>query len=471
MNKILVGAISVVLVTSGLWFGSTLVIANSIETKMTQDTQKAFEKLSPLVKLESIDYQKGLTSATRTMKVRVGNDATTEPMVWRDHVQYGPFPDFNQLAMATVDSGFVLTEQQQESLKKELGLNVAPLRVQTKVSFDQAFVSEATIPSLDARMSDGSFLRWQGLMLKWVTQEDKVDISIQAPLLEFSEPETQTSIKIVGYQSQGHYKNGGYWWLYTGNSETKVESIAMTSQQQLGSEYAPTTVEMKRLLNNTTTKLVDNLLSSSGQFSLDFQADNYRVDGFMIHDSVNRIHAPTLDGIVNTLSSPPVLQSFAATNGDADALEKAMKDASVQFAKLLPFNPEYSLDKVAFSLDGAQGQLSFSVGVNGVTDADINNQDPSYLLAKIVAKATSKVPNAWIKSLMLNDLSEDERKAVSEEEVQEILNATLGQLVEAGYVTQEGSFLISKASLQNGIVELNGEKVPLLDIVAAQSAE
>ncbi len=471
MNKIWISTVSLVLVASGAWFGSALVMGNSIETKMTQDTQQLFERFSPLVKLESIDYQKGLTTATRTMKIRLGNDANAEPIVWRDDIQYGPFPGFNQVAMAIVHSGFVLTEEQQAALKKELGLTAAPLSIVTKVGFDQSTTSEATVPSVEARMSDGAFLRWQGLVLKGNAKGDQLDVSIQAPLLAFSHPETQTSLQVTGYQSQGHYNKGGYWWLYTGNEETKVESIVMTSQQQLDAEYVPTKVEMNRLLSHTTTTLVDNLLSRSGQLSLDFQTDKVRVDGFMIHDAVNRIHAPTLDAIISTLSSPAVLQSFASTNGDSDALEKAMKDASLQLAKLLPFDPEYSLDKVAFSLDGAQGQMSLSVGVKGITEAEINNQDPSYLLTKIVAQASSKLPNAWIKSIMLQDLSEDERKAVSEEDIQEVLNSTLAQLVEAGYVTQEGQFLVSKASLQNGVVELNGEKVPLLDIVAAQSAE
>ena len=94
----------------------------------------------------------------------------------------------------------------------------------------------------------------------------------------------------------------------------------------------------------------------------------------------------------------------------------------VSALKLLAFNPEYSVDKMAASYLGKEGELSYSLGVQGVTadEAKRLKDDPKAVIKKLAVAASLKLPVPWIRNIMASAGGTD--KAPDD--------AALGQMIE-----------------------------------------
>ncbi len=162
----------------------TVMSGNKIEAKMTTETRQMLDKLSPLVTVQELKYEKTFTSATRTLTLKMGCGDTSFPLTWRDRIQHGPLLGFSSVGGAVIDSEFVLADDVKAKLKEAIGLDAAPLTVHSVVSLGGDITSDMAMPSVKAKLPDGTQLTWQGLTARSVQKGASTHYDMAMPSLE-----------------------------------------------------------------------------------------------------------------------------------------------------------------------------------------------------------------------------------------------------------------------------------------------
>ena len=269
------------------------------------------------------------------------------------------------------------------------------------------------------------------------------------------------SPKLTGAKVKGVGSLGKFWWANLGSSTGEVSKIEMTAKQ--GDK------EFKMLVSNlqstSTAKLEGELMSASSEMKGQFEFDKIKPEKVQIASSVKRLHAPTLDAIMTAIFSQNGAALLCSNFADPQTKEALQQQVAKQLLdmlqvsalKLLAFNPEYSVDKMAASYLGKEGELSYSLGVQGVTadEAKRLKDDPKAVIKKLAVAASLKLPVPWIRNIMASAGGTD--KAPDD--------AALGQMIEPmvqqGFVVREGDLLLLKATMRGGVATLNGKEVPV----------
>jgi uncharacterized protein YdgA (DUF945 family) len=196
-----------------------------------------------------------------------------------------------------------------------------------------------------------------------------------------------------------------------------------------------------------------------------FEFDKIKLEKVQIASSVKRLHAPTLDAMMTAIFSQNGAALLCSQFTNAQTKEAIQQQVAKQLLdmlqenalKLLAFNPEYSVDKMAAGYLGKEGELSYSLGLQGVTaeEAKRLKDDPKTVIKKIALAANLKVPLPWIRNIMASVGGNDKEPD----------DAALAQMIEPmiqqGFVVREGDLLLLKATMKDGVATLNGKVVPV----------
>lgn len=203
----------------------TVMSGNKIEAKMTTETRQVLDKLAPLVTVQELKYDKTFTGATRTLTLQMGCGETTFPVTWQDRIQHGPLPGFSSVGGAVIESGLVLTDDVKAKLKASMGIDVAPLTVRTVVSLGGDMTSDLAMPSVKAKLPDGTQLTWQGLTARSVQKGDAMHVDMAMPNLELVDADSGAVVKMVGFKTTANSTTGKYWWASPGTATGEIASI------------------------------------------------------------------------------------------------------------------------------------------------------------------------------------------------------------------------------------------------------
>jgi uncharacterized protein YdgA (DUF945 family) len=460
LNKGIGLVLAVATLTSVAAVGGTAYVGRTIETKMTTEARATLDKIAPLVRVKAFNYDKSLLGATRTITLQFGCDDKPLQITWRDQIKHGPFPGFTGIGAATVDSELLLSDETKAQLKANYGLEVPALRVKSMVALNGDVTSDSALAAFSGKLADGTQLTWQGITLHSVETGTTVNYEVALPGFEMRDLEKGASLRLSGAKVKGTSSLGKFWWASLGSSTSEVSSIEMTVKQ--GDK------EFKMLASNlqttSTSKLEGDLMSASSDMKGQFEFNKTKLEKVQIASSVKRLHAPTLDAMMTALFSQTSAGLLCSNVGNSQAKQalqeqvaKQLVDMLQEFSlKLLAFDPEYSVDKMAANFMGNEGEFSYSVGVQGVTadDAKRLKEDPKAVIKKIALAANLKLPVPWIGNIMASaggDKAPDD--------------AALAQMIEPmiqqGLVVREGNLLLLKATMKDGVATLNGKEVPL----------
>jgi uncharacterized protein YdgA (DUF945 family) len=169
-----------------------------------------------------------------------------------------------------------------------------------------------------------------------------------------------------------------------------------------------------------------------------------QIDGFEVSEQWRRLHVPTVQTVVRKV--------LAIYKEDAPPKPQDMSGALMDdFKALLPHDPEYSIDKLALTLDGRTGTLSFMAGLKGATAELADN--PIALATVANASADFKAPRAWIESLMASGT--DSPIAQSRKQVSVLLQ----QGEQMGFLKIDGEIISSNVQFTRGKLDVNGKTV------------
>jgi len=178
-----------------------------------------------------------------------------------------------------------------------------------------------------------------------------------------------------------------------------------------------------------------------------------KLDKFDMQVSLKRLHAPTYERL---------MQYVLAGASHCDAVKAAAADPQQVLAlmqqglgALLPFNPEYALDRLAVEIEGERGELSYSLGVQGVSEADLQLPLPALLMGKATFKGQASLPVAWVEKTLAGFGGAQADPAVQAQTTR----AMLDKMTVDGFVVREGGQLSTQFSFDKGQMVVNGKPI------------
>jgi|GEM_PF-1326792 len=457
MGKAVIWGVAAVAVVGGAYLGVAAYSGSMVRKYYDADLDK-LERMLPIIKVTERKYESGLLSASATYSLRIGCDpqaagpdgdggAKSITITLRDNIALGPFPGFAGVGLARADTQVVLPPDAPQELR-QWAAAMQPDAIRTTIGFDGAYTTHMQLPAGEIKGKDGG-LHWKPVRATFSMNSAHTFMSYELELpeaaLDFARDEDTGSVKLVNLRAQGNGElMGNMIW---GNAT----SLAALDHLQITATRANVQIDLNQLKFNSSSVAADGgLLGTSASMTgaLDINADGktFKFDKIEMQESMKRIHAPTLQKIMlgfwqqaGGMCRKAAANPQQPTQDHEAAMLLGMKD-------LLIHNPEYSLDKIAITYEGREGTLSYSVAASGITSEDLQQPNMPSLLNKAIAKASVKVPVAWL-----------EKIAAENKSGQQLLDMMLGNLIKAGYIAREGDFITSAALLEHGQLTLNGK--------------
>jgi len=475
MNKAVAYGVATVAVLGGAYLGAVVYSGNVMQREYEAALDKV-EKTLPFLKIVDRQYDKGLFSATATVSLQLGcsplageSGAKPPTLTFRDRITHGPLPGFTGVGLARIDTQLVLPPETPEKLRQWLD----SMSIRTAVGFDGGMNTRVDLPAGEIKDAEGR-LNWQPMHFVFSMNgaHTAINQDFAVPEITFNlarDGET-VSFKLANLRGEsasefvGDVLRGESANEFVGNMLTDSGSgTGSLDLLQVASSRGNMQFDLNQVKFSVVQKVDNGLLGSTtaltGAANLKVGGRDFKFDKIELQESMKRIHAPTLQKIVlgfwqelgGLCNKTP--EDFAASvEKQQAALLFAMKD-------LLAYDPEYSVDKIAVTYEGHEGMLAYSVAAKGVTGEDLQQPD-SRLMNKIIVKASSRVPLAWLQKIV-------EAGAMSQEQ----LDAMIDKLVKTGNATRDGDVIASAALFEGGQLTINGKPFdigPLLGLAPHQ---
>jgi len=215
------------------------------------------------------------------------------------------------------------------------------------------------------------------------------------------------------------------------------------------------------------------LLSGAGQLSGQGQFNDVKLDKIEMQASMKRLHAPSYERLMQH-----TMETSVAACGLKQSISPQVMLAEVQkdLTALLPYNPEYALDKLAVESGGQRGEIACAMGVNGVTPDDAAM--PASMLTMTHAQMHGRVrlPVAWIQAAVARfgtpsmglapadaasavPAVDATRAPVDPAAQPSMVDVVLNKMTSDGYFVRDGDALTTEFRLDKGQMVVNGKSL------------
>ncbi|MGJ7498218.1 YdgA family protein [Variovorax sp. RT4R15] len=456
MKKAAVAAALVVLV-GGAYLGATAYTSHRIAAAYDARVAKLEQQL-PFLRVVDRQTDKGLFSSTYSGNVRIGcipdaaGGKADKPLLigFRDHVRNGPLPGFAGFGAAVIDSEIVLPAEAPEGLRKYLA-GMKPQDIRTTVGYGGGYQTALRLPAGDYTLPEGQ-LSWPEMRAIGAGRLDGSSASFDGSLSEFAFRGTDkgdgkgASFKLVNLRWQGANRGEGSIWLRPGTSRIEIERVELLAEAggkpfsaQVGKiSYATELSAEQDLLQGKAT------ITANATLQIGPDAKPIQLDQIELQESFKRLHAPTLQKVLET--SMADLSACGAEGAPAVDAAARGQEMLRMLAQLLPYAPELSVDKLAVGYEGQRGELSYAVSAPGLTAQDI--ETPGALQGKLqqnlVLRANARLPAAWIEQL-------GAQQQVAQADT--MLDLAVGK----GFVVRDGDHVTSSVVVERGAILVNGK--------------
>ena len=464
MSKAVVTGVGIVAALGVAYLGATAWTGAQVQTRYEQQIAK-IQAQFPFIKISESQYEKGFFKSTSTVTIQLGCDVEAgsdrKPVliVVKDMIQHGPLPGGASLAAAVVDSEIVLPPDAQQAVTKIFG-TAKPFTMRTSVGFGGDTVSRISSPAAKMDGPEGEVMTWQGLSatLRGDSAMKTFKYELALPGITVTDAKKGMTMQLSALQLTGDgtaVTEAGL--LKVGKDEGSIASIGVTVVAAPGAKDAkPTKVEFSNLKFSSQSAVENDLVSSTVQMTGAGMLGESKLENLELQGSMRRIHAPTYERMMTN-----ILQSSAACysgkNKSGGSPEAVLEQTQKDMAALLPFNPEYSVDKLAADFGGKRGEISHSVGINGATAEDAKLPATAMLMTRGRIKADFKLPVDWITQLAEHVASRSGGMTPDAKGVNLMIDQAAGQ----GFVVRDGEFIKTSMVFNKGEFTVNGNALPM----------
>lgn len=456
MNKPLLGGAVVVLALAGAYAGGTLWSGHQVKVSYDEAFTRIEQQL-PIIRIADRQFDKSLLGGTYTYTVKLACVPAGLPqapgITLRDHIKFGPLPGFKTFAAATIDSELVLPADVQQALTKVFG-DQAPYTLHTVVGYGGAVDSSLRIAPAKWTQEGEGAIDWKGLDLHAIALADgSVRYELTAPglVIDMQDAHSPGRISMEGMAFRGDAAAGAPGsWLRSGKGSGEIAGMSFQFADGSGKDFKGT---ISGLTISSETTLANELLSSRSRLQGVGQFGDTKVDRITMDASMERIHAPTYEKIVKDL----LAQAATCDGGQAADPRAAVAAMQAQMLQLLPYDPQYGLDKFEIDMGGKKAELSYRVGTKGVTKEDLAMPLQALFMTKGEVTASAKLPVSWIDQA-LGAVSGGEHSSAPPPE---FVHQMIDQIVAQGFVTRDGDVLSAQFSMSKGVMTINGKPLPM----------
>ncbi|MCW7539304.1 YdgA family protein [Aquabacterium sp. A7-Y] len=469
MNKPVAVGLGVVALAAAAYVGGTAYVGQRLQTELEAQPAKLQQQL-PFIKIAGQSYDKGLFSSTRTVTLQFGcepaaadgqaneGEAARKPLLLtvRDHISHGPLAG-GKLGAAVIDTELELPPETREALAKLFG-EQKPFAARTVVGFGGEYTSDVSSPALQVTGQQGEQLSWKGVTgtVRSDAAGTFMNYQFSAPGIEVNDPGKGGKLVVSGlrFQGEGRPVSAGSF-LMVGKDEGEIASIEFSGQppvQQAAAAGEPLKFSLANLKFNSDTSVEQELLNSKLSLTGTGMIGSTKLDKLELEGSLKRLHAPSYQRMMAKMMKASFSCEAKADEADPQAMLAAMQEDLIA---LLPHNPEYALDKLAVEYGGKRGELSYSVGVQGVSEADLKTPPMALMMTKGQVKADIKLPVSWIEQIA-------GKAPVQGAAAQpEMVGMMLDQFAAQGYIVRDGDFVGASLRFEKGALSLNGKPLPV----------
>lgn len=166
--------------------------------------------------------------------------------------------------------------------------------------------------------------------------------------------------------------------------------------------------------------------------------------------SLRRVHAASYQKVM------AALMGSACDPQAQKAPDAALAAGQGDLYELLRHEPEYAVDRITVEVDGRRAEISYSVGVQGMTAEDARLPPQAIFATRGRLDAAARLPVDWVVKAAAV-LGAGGKNPLNPEQVR----ATLVQLAQQGLVVLEGEDVRSSLRYAQGALTVNGVAVPL----------
>jgi len=451
MNKAAAAGVGVVLLAAG-YVGATAWSGQQIEASYREQLDRVPVKM-PLVRILEQKYDKGLFASTSTATLGFGCPAEAGkplPVVTiTSTIRHGPIAGA-ALALAVVDSQVRIAggDADVQQLIAALGTD-APLTVHTVASFAGPVRSTLTSPAVKVPLGKGAELDWRGLSGDVESSRDGLSVSyrVKSGGLTLTEPASHTTVRMgaLAFKGDGRAVTP-VGALMAGQLQGTLEAIEISA----GAVGAQTLMAMNGLAFSSSTAIDGELLGGTSSIVAKGAFGDVKLDKVEMKMSMKRLHAPTYQHLMATTTQEIYRCGAADKAASLMALHEKMQG---DLTALLRHAPEMSIDRFAVESGGMTGELSYTVGTEGVTDADAGQPLPAMLMTRAYLRGAFRVPVAWLRKLSQATAAKLPGRAPDPSTVDVMLDQAQAQ----GYVVRDGDYVKGEASYAKGALSVNGK--------------
>lgn len=376
----------------------------------------------------------------------------------RDTIRHGPLAG-GSLAAATIDSELVLDAKTQADAEKLFG-KAKPLTAHTKVAFSGAFTTDMTVAPAKVSEKDKGELAWQGAQARMEVNAARTQVryDLTMPGLDFVDTRSGVTMKMGKLTAKADMDSSAGWILATGKTEGRLDSLEFAAPKGLGTspggeQKALPTVLLQSIDLLGEASIKDGLYASGGTLKGSGKIGETKIDKFEMSSSARNIHAAGYKKLADAW-----MQSSAANGcgkGGSKASQAAIKALTEQLAPdlkaMAKYSPAFGLDKMLIEVDGKRAEISYSAGLAGVTDEDLQAPGTALLMKRGVLKANARLPMKWLEKLAETGASSGQTPPP------EMVAGLVEQGEEKGFVKRDGDDVTAHVEYSEGNLKLNGK--------------
>ena len=449
MNKVAVSGVAAVLVLGAGYLGATAWSGTQARSRYHDQIARAQARL-PFLRVSEEQYQKGFFTSTSTTTLQFGCATAADPQAATatvtSTIHHGPLAA-GTLAGAVIDSQLRIAGAQIQPVVDAFG--GVPLTIRTVVGFTGSAHSTFDSPAAKLPIGTGGEVAWQGLTGTLDTGKDARAASyrFRSPGLTITDPTTHATVRLAGLALEGDGKATNDTGLITvGKMQGTLDSMEIGA----GGADDSAKLVLSALKLNSNTWLDGDLLAGTGTFSGSGSFGDTKIDHFDMQTSMQRWHAPTYQHLMETATKEIYRCDSQDKMADLLGLQEKMKGDLVA---MLRYEPELSLDKLAVQSGGLSGEISYSIGVDGVTEADAGLPAVALLMAHGRAQAAARFPVEWLRKMTTMGTARLQGKAADPA----MFDMMLAQAQAQGYVVRDSDYVKTKVELANGVMKVNGK--------------
>ncbi len=466
-----------VIVLAGGWLGATAYTKHSVAKGYTDQIAK-LEKRLPILHVSGLKQEGGFFSGTFSGVMYLGcapvggkPHPKSLAIAFEDKVQYGPLPGFTSFGAARVDTHFALTEAAPVELRGALA-QLAPAQIHTDYGYGGGAHTRLVMPAGEVSIAGGPAkmkMRWAELRAQATATRDatqaQYDWSLPELVLNVDGAEGSggggMKMTVKNLLAKGESSGQPNSWLREGREDVSVENMAfeVTAPQQ-----PPVTMVYDHMSSHAVSQLKQGFMDVGFGYAMnglemqvagkDTKLANLALDGKLQHLDAAAIEQMLTALFASTEMGCAVTDEASAERKDPRVVIASMFKGVDEASKaLMAHDPAFSIDKLAFDLNGKRGEMSMSAKLHGLDVAAMAGPQSGQALARAgQLQAKARIPLAWLAVAGGNG---DPMQAAD-------------AYVAMGFAKRDGEFLTAEFTFADGVAKLNGAVFPQRQAQQAQ---